>query len=412
MRILFVTNEIPYPPTNGVRIAVYNPMRLMRDAGHTLALAVLSDEDDSIDSRLEHMRQICDSVAYHLLPRKNRWLLACQTLLLDKLFFMERYRSSLFARALRCLVSDFAPAVVHFDSIAMTQYRYVIPHGIGTIASINDSCSLAFETMISRKLAGRMGWYRVFQLRQIRRYESTAYTQFHFCQTMTEVDGDYLRKLNPHTHCLAIPNGVDNQLFDVSPPMSMRDVLCVTSGARNQLELLGQFVESGWRIVHATHPDALLHVRGTIGQQFEGVDTPMFARIVGGVRFYGFVESLKDVYRDASVVVLLQDQDCGIVNKALEAMACQRLVVGYRRTFRSISGAQEGIHYLAGENCREIGEIIADMLGDPDRIERIGMQARELIMRDYLWEDRSSRYEDMYQEAQRLACEEVSDKGS
>jgi len=404
MRILFVTNEIPYPPTNGVRIAVYHPMRLMRDAGHTLALAVLSDENDSIDSRLEHMRHMCDSVVYQPLSRKNCWVLACKTLLLDKLFFMERYRSSSFARALRCLVSDFAPAVVHFDTIAMTQYRYVIPDGIGTIASINDSYALGLENLLSRKPAEHLWWYRLFQLRQSRRYESTAYAQFHICQTMTDVDGDYLRKLNSRIRCMAIPNGVDRKLLDVPPPTSMRNVLCITRGGSSELEHLRHFVESGWRIVHGAHPDAELHVHGLLGQQFEGVKAPEFARKVGGVRFLGFVDSLSDVYREATILVLLQDQDCGIVNKALEAMACQRLVVGYRRTFRVISGAQEGIHYLAGENCREIGEVIAVLLGDADRVKKIGMQARELIVHDYQWEHRSSRYEDMYREAQRLAC--------
>lgn len=61
LKILFVTNEVPFPPDNGVRIPSYHAMRLMQAAGHELALAVLSAETGEVESRFEKVSTLlCD----------------------------------------------------------------------------------------------------------------------------------------------------------------------------------------------------------------------------------------------------------------------------------------------------------------------------------------------------------------
>lgn len=402
MRILFVASQIPYPPVSGMRIALYYPMRLMREAGHSLALAVLSDETDNIPARVRRMEEICDHVLFHPLPNKSRCLLALKTLVLDRLYFMERFRCGPFALALRQLISAFAPEVVHFDTIPVTQYRDAVPPGIGTVASINDSYTRELEVSLSRKPAERMWWYRRFQLRQSRRYEATEFAKFSFCHTMTEIDGEYLRQLNPRTRCIAIPNAVNADLFDMAGPATMSTVLCIPTGCSNPLDRLTQFVTDGWQAVRARHPLATLQVRGPLGRAFEKKRPPPFAQKAGGVSFLGFAESLAELYGEPAVLVLLQDQDCGLVTKAIEAMACQRVVVGFRRTFRGILGAEEGVHYLAGDDWREIGEAVAGILSDAERAKSIGMQARRLVSGQYRWEHRMGPYDRMYREAARL----------
>ena len=75
MKILFIANEIPFPPDNGVRIPTYHAMRLMSQAGHKVALAVLTAESFEVEERFKKVttsfcngRGILQRIASRLSP--------------------------------------------------------------------------------------------------------------------------------------------------------------------------------------------------------------------------------------------------------------------------------------------------------------------------------------------------------
>ena len=153
MKILFITNEIPYPPDNGVKIVSYHAMRLMFEAGHSLALAVLSEENDNTEYRMNEISKFCSPgmTKFVQLKKQNKFKILLKSIINGKLFFLEKYYSSYFEKQLMSMVSSFNPDTVHFDLITMTQYVECIPSGIGTVASINDSYSLGLKSALQNK---------------------------------------------------------------------------------------------------------------------------------------------------------------------------------------------------------------------------------------------------------------------
>src|SRR5271169_1250281 len=323
MKILFVTNEIPFPPDNGVRIVSYHAMRLMFEAGHDLALAVLTEETDDNEKRFSKVSAFCkDRMAWWMqLPRRSSFSILLNAMVLNKPFFIERYRSPVFRRKLMQLIKEFEPDVIHYDLITMTQYRDIAPAIVGTIASINDSFSLALENYLEAGNYKRVErFYRRLLYLQTRRYEAISYSRFDVTHVMARTDETYLHTLNPKIVTTVISNGVDFSLFGiVNKTRGNTDLIFVGKLADDYLLYLKQFLNDGWPIIHREYPEVKLHVVGKLGPQAQHFRDQV--KFVEGVEFKGYVERLTDVYCRCGISIVPINKNCGIINKAIEAMA-------------------------------------------------------------------------------------------
>lgn len=401
MKILFVTNEIPFPPDNGVRIVSHHAMRLMHEAGHELALAVLTEETDNLAERFQKIEPYCQKgCAWWMpLPVRNRWKVLFSAVLGNRLYPVERYRCDAFRDKLKRLIAEFKPDVIHFDIITMAQYRDVAPPGVGTVASINDCYALTLENLFSAgQYSGLQLVYRKLQLYQTRRYEANAYARFDKVHVMTEVDASYLRKLNPDIQTAVIPNGVNPSLFDIAnQTIEQSDVIFVAKLVGENLHSLEDFLRTSWPIVTDQCPEAKLYIVGKLGGEAASVKETF--QNVKGVIFTGYVEHLEDAYAKCGIAIVPINKNCGIVNKAIEAMVSGLAVVGFEKTFAGIKEAQEGVHYLSVGDYQAMGRAVVDLLRDNSRCQAIKKAAHSLAVEHYSWSSRTAVYEEMYQGA-------------
>lgn len=399
MKILFVTNEIPYPPDNGVRIVSHHAMRLMYEAGHELALAVLTEETDDLDTRFRKAASFCQNgMAWWIaLPSHSRLSVQLTAILTNRLFFNERHRCTIFRKKLIRLIEDFQPDVIHFDLIPMTQYHDVTPIGVGTVASINDSYALTLENGFSAgNYKGIQHAYRKIQYHQTRRYEKIVYPRFNSIHVMAEVDAAYLHQLNTSNHTDVIPNGVDPSLFGITDETyGCTDVIFVAKLADGNLVYLRRFLELSWPIIHKECPEVKLHIVGKKSPEL--YDIEVLAERAGGVFFKGYVECLADAYRGCGLAVVPVNKNCGIVNKAIEAMAAGLVVVGFEKTFAGVSHGRAGEHFVAVQDYASMGHaVVALIRNEPYRLA-IQKAAHHMATKYFTWPSRSKAYEQMYQ---------------
>jgi glycosyltransferase involved in cell wall biosynthesis len=406
VKILFVTNEVPFPPDNGVRIVSHHAMRLMKEAGHELALAVLTEETDDVAMRFSHISAWCrNAMAWWMpLPARSRVSVQLSAALHEGLFFVERYRSAAFRRRLSTLIENFRPDAIHFDIITLAQYVRSAPPGVGTVASINDSNALTLENALAQgKYTGLSRIYREIQLKRVRRYEATKYAEFDAVHVMSDVDAAYLRKRNPGVNTVVISNGVDPSLFDLpDQARDYRDIIFVAKLVADNLDGLRTFLEVSWPIIAAASPDVKLHVVGKIGAEARGLNSVFAGR--RNIIFHGYVERLEDVYRKCSIAIVPINKDCGIINKVIEAMAAGLAVVGFENTFAGIKEARLGQDCVTVANFADFGRAVVELLRDDSRRAAIQRAARTLAGRYYQWSTRSADYERMYRDSAERAA--------
>jgi polysaccharide biosynthesis protein PslH len=407
MKILFVVNEIPSPPDNGVRIVSHNAMQLMANAGHQLALAVLTMEDDQTEERFSRISTICQSGMsfLHLLPKRSFISILISALVNRRLFFIERYRNSSFSKRLSQLIADFQPDVIHFDIITMTQYLHLAPAGVGTVASINDSYSLTLQNQLRTQChSGPAKYYRKFQYWQSQRYESSCYARFCIVHLMSQIDAQYLTALNSNIKTCVVPNGVDQELLALGAlNQGKTKILFVAKLADDNLKNLRKFLATSWPIVKRECPAATLSIVGKLTTEANQVKAEIEQNV--GVEFKGYIADLSDVYRLGGIALVPIDKNCGIINKALEGMAAGLAVVGFSNAFAGITGAKSEINCVAVDDYEQFGKAVVKLLKDEAYRCAIQQQASALIQCNHTWAMRSQAYEKMYSDAFTMANE-------
>ncbi len=373
----------------------------MHEAGHELALAVLTEESDDLSRRFQKISSICKN-GYTLLrqlPIRNNLIIQSSALLKNRLFPIERYDCKDFREKLSVLINSFQPDVVHFDIITMSQYRDTVPSGIGTIASINDSYSLTLENLLKTgQYSGFQYIYRKWQLYQTRKYEASAYVQFDKVHVMSEVDAAYLNKLNPVIDTSIIPNGVNPALFDIAAhTFEQRDVIFVAQLVGENLHSLQKFLETSWPIVIKKCPEAKLFVVGRLSCEAMQVKD-YFANSLG-VIFTDYIEHLENIYAKCGIAVVPINKNCGIVNKAIEAMVSGLAVIGFEKAFSGIKEADAGVHYISVSDYHDMGDAVAELILDKPRCQAIKKAAHALAVNNYSWSSRAEAYGNMYSQA-------------
>src|SRR5688572_6212643 len=141
MRILYVTQIVPYPPHGGV---LQRGFHLLRELGrrndvHLLAFHHLDElpPGEPLEHSKHRLREFCSAVEYFdLWPKKSK----CHMLLglanaaihPDPFSFVAHRSRSLARRIARICSEDVCPDLVHLDTIALAPYRQWC-HGVPTV---------------------------------------------------------------------------------------------------------------------------------------------------------------------------------------------------------------------------------------------------------------------------------------
>nr|WP_281720678.1 glycosyltransferase family 4 protein [Nitrosomonas nitrosa] len=401
MKILFVANEVPFPPDNGVRIPIFHAMRLMSQAGHEIALAVLTAETWEVSDRFSCIAaKFCSGEnLLERIPWRHPLRVQLAAVLGQRLLFVEKYRSAVFRKKLVELIGKFRPDVIHFDLIPMVQYLSATPVGVGTVASINDSYALTLENALrAGYFRGLEYIYKKWQYYSTQGYEASAYQQFDQIQVMSETDKNYLLKLNPHLKVSVIPNGAEDALFHLTASTSSKsDIIFVATLTGTHLKGLQRFLSQSWPIVRKHYPSVRLHVVGRIGPD-AGKLMEEYSRFPE-VNFTGYIPDLSDVYRMGGIAIAPIDQNCGIVNKVIEAMAAGLAVVGFEETFSGIPLGKPGTDFVQAKDYESMGMEIVSLLRDTIRSTAVKMAGHQLARKYYSWSSRQDAYVQMYEKA-------------
>lgn len=402
MKILFVANDIPYPPSDGIRIVLYNIMRLVaRD--HQTALMILSEKPEKIKKEdIEHLQGFCEDVTIKPLKKRSMAGKLLAAVFHSKLYYIERFRDEDFRMAIRNKIEQWHPDVVHFDMINTSQYGISIDPSIPKVVSINDSYALTLENELKHPMRRKV-WlqlYKTIQLIFTRKYESEVYPKYDYCHVVSAVDSAYLRKLNPSINTVVIPNGVDSDylkpLQKEKDKSARKNVIFVSRGGG--MIHLESFLLESWPLIISKVKDATITVVGNAPSPF----LQKIASETGGVIFKGFVPELKDVYNTGLISAVPIRKNHGILNKALEAMSMGLAVAGFDESFAGIPQARHNQNCICCQNYEELALEIIKLLESPEKAISLGLAARDLITTHYRWSSRRESFEHMYEDAVRI----------
>jgi glycosyltransferase involved in cell wall biosynthesis len=388
VRILFVTQIVPFPPHGGVLQRGYN---LLRELGkrHEVHLLAFHHPDElppgePVERSRAELGKYCRTIEYFPLWPKVSALHKLAALGLGAIypgpFSVLAHKSRAMAKRITSLCAARVCDIVHLDTIALAPYL----ENCGVIPTVLCHHNIESRLMARRaehetSFAARK--YVASQSRKLLEYEREQPARFRLNITVSANDSDTLRRICPGVHAVDIPNGVDTEYFAPRPHDGAPTL--IYTGGMNMFanrDAIEWFLDAIWPRVKAAIPQV----------RFLGVGARPCARLLEAaaadrsIEAPGFVDDVRPWVARAAVYVVPLRVGGGTRLKMVDAMAQGKAIVATSIGAEGTEG-DDGTHFMLRDDAKSFADTLIELLHDPERRTALGAAARQRAVDRYSW---------------------------
>lgn len=388
MKVLFLSQVVPYPPHGGVLQRGYNLLReLGRQASVRLLAFVHPDvlpTDDLVQESRAALGTFCESVEYFPLWPKASAAHKAAALAVSAAssapFSVIAHRSAAFQTRVTELLRTVPFDLIHADTLALDQFV----GANGSVPSVVTHHNIE-SALMERRAQVETRWlakrFLAREAAKLRSYERAASPAFDVNIVVSLRDESALSAMVPGIRTAVVPNGVDTEYFQ--PDASQESPALVYTGGMNMFanrDAVMWFLDEIWPLVHARVPDVRFFAVG----QDPPKELAAFAARDPRVVVTGYVSDIRPFVRQSAVYVVPLRVGGGTRLKVLDAMAMGKALV-------STSIGCEGLdvrhdeHLLIADTPEDFARATIGLLGDPRRRLELGRAARSVVERLYSW---------------------------
>jgi sugar transferase (PEP-CTERM/EpsH1 system associated) len=379
MRILYLCQRVPYPPTRGDKIPTFHQIRHLAKHHH-VTVACLADgvEDLANVEGLAPYVQSVDAVPI------DRWRACCRALLallcglpFTRGYFHER---RLQARIDALVAANYYDAIV-VSSSGMAQYVESIAD-VPRVMQFVDLDSQKWR-MYAGHARAPWRWLYAWEATRLLAYERWLASTFELSVVVTEHEAEDFRRLMPGTVVTCVPNGVDVDAFQPMPDVQRIPRSLVFVGVMdywpNELGAIW-LCETILPLLRRTLPDVTVTVCGA-----RPTRRVRALSNIPGVTVTGAVADVRPFMAAADACVVPVPIARGVQNKVLEAMAMAMPAIVTRPAFIGLDATAD-VHLLVADDERAFARNVIRCLTDQPLRERLGRAGRTLVLDRYRWE--------------------------
>ncbi|MCC7124647.1 MAG: glycosyltransferase [Acidobacteria bacterium] len=389
MKVLFLSQIVPYPPHGGVLQRGYNLLRELGRHTEVHLMAFVHPDEMSTPRAVEESRAalgaFCASIEYFPLwakaSRAHRLTALGMSALSASPFSMIAHRSAALDQRLRTLLATARFDLVHVDTIGLDPF--VRPHR--ALPSVLTHHNIESMLMARRAAVERSWAARAFLRREaakLRTHEMTVTRAYDVNVVVSPNDERTLLEMTPGLRTAVVPNGVDVDYFRPEPGRRQTPTLIYTGGMNmfaNRDAVL-HFTTDIWPRITARVPEVRFLAIGQDPPPELRAQAAVDPRIVVA----GFVQDIRPHVDDAAVYVVPLRVGGGTRLKVLDAMAMGKAIVSTTVGSEGIEG-EVGTHRLIGDTPEAFADAVVTLLNDEDRRRSLGAAARALAETRYSW---------------------------
>ena len=375
LRLLFLSQRVPYPPNRGDKITTWRLLeRMARQHQVTVVAFAHDDSDREAAARLNEMGYETVAIDHH--PTRSR-IRSLPLLATQRPLTLGVYGSRDLQRAVDERVEQANAAYAYSSSMG----AFLLPHSLPWVMHFAELDSDKWRQYSEQK-SFPASWVYRREWRTLLAFErriAESAVQNVFC---TPLEQDIFEREIPGPASSVLRNGVDLEYFQPATDQARAGELVFT-GVMNyypNVDAATFFTHEVLPRVREVHPEAHFTIVGAH-------PSPEVERLreVAGVEVTGFVDDTRDYLRRASVAVAPLRIARGIQNKVLEAMAMGLPIVGTTSATQGV-GAEPGRDYLVANDAAQQAQAVIELLNDRTRAQKLGRAARDYVERHYDWE--------------------------
>ena len=379
MKILFLTQICPYPPTNGGAIKTYNILKHL-GTRHEVSLLMFIRREAEL-SALSHLSQFCREIDHCTIersPAKNlRDAIAC--LASGRSFIISRdRRPEMQAKVLSHLGKH--PDLVYVDHLQMSQF---IPDP-APCPILLDEHNIEWRIIQRFAQPGVPLYQRLFgslEWRKLREYELSACNKAALVLTVTPNDREMLVDNGISAGKVDfLPIGIDIDRLPVNLRPESKTILSIgTMSWPPNIDAIGHFAREVYPLIKREVPEAQLTIVGSSPPpQIKALEKDPSIKVTG------FVDDVRPYAEAAAVFVAPLRIGSGMRVKILEAMALGLPIVSTSVGCEGIC-LQPGKHALVSDPPRKLANSVIQLLRNPHMREKIGSAGRSFVESHYAW---------------------------
>ncbi|MHB0999872.1 MAG: glycosyltransferase family 4 protein [Armatimonadota bacterium] len=381
MKILFLTQISPYPPSNGGAIKTYNILKGL-GSKHDIRLLMFIRRDEELDS-IPHLSTFCRSVHTCMIKRSGakNILHAVHSILTNNSFIITRDSHPGMKEKIIDLL-EWKPDIIYADHLQMFQF---VPQP-APCPVVLDNHNVEWRIIERFASTARSPAQRIFassEWKRLRDYEINACKTAGLVLTVTAQDREILESNGvPSGKVLDLPIGVDTERFkqiDLQPESSKILSIGTMSWPPN-IDSINYFISTIYPMIRREKPDTTFTIAGanppaeivSIGQKDKSVNVT------------GYIDDIMTVAEDTAVFVVPLRIGSGMRVKILDAMALGLPIVTTSIGCEGIA-VNDGEHLLMADTPDDFAKSVLRILHDPSLRSRLGTAGRSLVEQQYSW---------------------------
>lgn len=378
MKVLFLLPRFPYPLYKGDQLRAYHQIRQLAQHCEVYVFAV-SDKAVSLDEQAE-MRFVKE-IRTHFLSKMKIVVRVALNFFQKTPFQVAYFHDAKAQQELDQFIAEIQPDIIFCQLARMAKYAEKYPKK-QKLLDYQDTFSVGLE----RRIKEHRGLYRSvlkMEFERMQAYEKKIFDDFAIKTIISDAD----RQLLPHpqkSEIRLLPNGVDAAHF--SPQAGEKNIDLLFTGNMNyapNISCVQHVAQTVIPLVLPQFPSISFVIAGANPH-------PKVKELANkNIQITGFVPDLRTYYNEAKIFVAPMQIGIGMQNKLLEAMAMGLPCITSSLANAAIKGT-DGEHLFVCDSPESIAEKITVLLKDKPLREKIGENARNLILAKYGWEAQNS----------------------
>lgn len=384
MRILYLSQRVPYPPNKGDKLRSFNQIKFL-SRFHEISLVCLADNSSDLQHK-SALKPYCKSVEIVSLSSFYSRLNVLKAFFTNKPLTQAYFWSSVLKKIVENKLKNetFDLIFVYCSSMA----RYV--EDVANLPKVIDYVDVDSEKWAQYALHAKFPLKQIYRIenRRLRQYETLLCDKFQrgFLVSEKEVD-DFYHLVIPCHEVVPLLNGVDLEMFQpcLQPYDTRRIVFTGVMDYFANVETVLYFYREIFPFIKKAVPGVKFYVVGSNPAK----ELIELGKVDPDIIITGHVETIQPYVQQSAVFVAPMRIARGVQNKILEAMAMGVPVVTNSLGFKGVS-ATAGVEIIVEDDPYNFAQQVVRLINDRAWREDISRSARKSVEQRYDWNENLS----------------------
>lgn len=394
MKILLLTQVLPYPPDSGPKIKTFNVLKYLsvRHQVYLVSFVRSAAEADRTFALLDYCQEV-HTVPIQRSASRDAWFFA-RSLLANQPFIIARDESRPMRTAIAEVMARERFDVVHADQLNMAQYGLPL-QGVRKVLDAHNAVWTIFHQMWQNTPPGPKKWALRLEWQKLKRYEGEVGQQFDEILAVSEEDRQALLSAGcPESRFIVIPIAIDTQETRVIERNSnAQSIIHIgTMFWPPNIEGILWFARRVYPLIRRSVPQTQLYLVGARPH----ADVKALEEQDASIRVTGYVEDVVPYLQDSAVFVVPLHAGGGMRVKILKAWAWGIPIVS-----TSVGCAGIPVHpdedILIADTPEGFAAAVMQVLQDREVGARLSANGRRYVEDQFDWRVACRKLDEVYE---------------